>query len=78
MGQRLQTCRSATWAPGSLRSGHGEKMWLSMLVRAMEEVSRPEIRKIPCDPKVLIALRAQLARPVSPYPYAASAYSLRN
>jgi hypothetical protein len=53
-------------------------MWLSMLVRAMEEVSRPEIRKIPCDPKVLIALRAQLARPVSPYPYAASAYSLRN
>ena len=49
-----------------------------MLVQAMEEVSRPEIRKIPCDPKILIALRAQLARPASPYPYGASTYSLRN
>ena len=49
-----------------------------MLVQAMEEVSRPEIRKIPCDPKVLAALRAQLARPASPYSYGASNYSLRN
>jgi hypothetical protein len=73
MGQRLQTWRPVTW-----RSGHSEKSWLSMLVGAMEEASRPEIRKMPCDPKVLIALRAQLARPASPYPYAASAYSLRN
>jgi hypothetical protein len=49
-----------------------------MLVQAMEEVSRPEIRKIPCDPGVLIALRAQLARPASPFPYGGSTYSLRN
>jgi hypothetical protein len=49
-----------------------------MLVQAMEEASRPEIRKIPCDPKVLLALRAQLIRPASPYPYGGSNYSLRN
>lgn len=49
-----------------------------MLVEAMEEVSRPEIREIPCDPKILIAFRAQLARPASPYPYGVSHYSLRN
>ncbi len=66
MGQRLQI-----W-----RSGDGERRWLSMLVDAMEEVSRPEIRKIPCDPR--IALRAQLARPASPYPYGISKFSLRN
>jgi hypothetical protein len=73
MRQRLQT-----WRPGAWRSGEGPELWLSMLVAAMEEVSRPEIRKIPCDPKVLIALRAQLARPASPYPYGVSNYSLRN
>jgi hypothetical protein len=49
-----------------------------MLIKAMEEASRPEIRKIPCDPNILRALRAQLARPASPYPYGASTYSLRN
>ena len=49
-----------------------------MLVDAMEEVSRPEIRKIPCDPRIVIALRAQLARPASPYPYGISKFSLRN
>lgn len=68
MGQRLQA-----W-----RSGDGQRLWLSMLVEAMEEVSRPEIREIPCDPKILIAFRAQLARPASPYPYGVSHYSLRN
>jgi hypothetical protein len=68
MGQRLQT-----W-----RSRDGEKLWLSMLVDAMEEVSRPEIRKIPCEPQILVAFRAQLARPASPYPFGASNFSLRN
>jgi hypothetical protein len=68
MGQRLQT-----W-----RSQGGERRWLSMLVDTMEQVSRPEIRQIPCDPRILIALRAQLARPASPYSYGASSFSLRN
>ena len=59
MGQRLQT-----W-----RSQGDERLWLSMLVETMEEVSRPKIRAVPCDPQSLIALRAQLARPASLYPY---------
>jgi len=37
-----------------------------MLVQAMENVSRPEIRQIPCDAKVMTAFHAQLARPASP------------
>ena len=49
-----------------------------MLVKAMEEASRPEIRKIPCDPKILLALRDQLARAGLPYPSGASTYTLRN
>lgn len=49
-----------------------------MLVGAMEEASRAEIRSLPCDPSSLIGLRAQLARPASPYPFGASRYSLRN
>jgi hypothetical protein len=49
-----------------------------MLVDTMEEVSTPEIRKIPCDPETLMAFRAQLARPASPYPFGASSFSLRN
>ena len=60
------------------RSGDGQKFWLSMLVDAMEDVSRPEIRKMPCDPQILIAFRAQLALPASPYPYGISKFSLRN
>lgn len=49
-----------------------------MLIEAMDEVSRPEFRNRPCDPSLLIALRAQLARPASPYPYGATNYSLQN
>jgi hypothetical protein len=68
MGQQLQ----------SWRSGNGESAWLSMLVDTMEQVARPEIRALYCDSQVLAAVTAQLARPASPYPYAASAFSLRN
>jgi hypothetical protein len=57
MGQQLQP-----W-----RSGDAEKIWLSMLIDTMEEVSRPEIRAVPCDRSVLAAVREQLARPASPY-----------
>jgi hypothetical protein len=49
-----------------------------MLIDAMEEVSRPEFRAVPVDRSVLAAVRAQLARPASPYAYGASQYSLRN
>lgn len=73
MGQRLQP-----WQLGDWRSGDGEKLWLSMLVATMEELSRPEFRAAYCDSAVLAEVRAQLARPVSPYPYGASNFSLRN
>jgi len=73
MGQRLQRQRLADWRPGV-----GEKLWLSMLIDAMEEVSVADCRAVPCDPSVLAALGAQLARPASPYPFGASGFSLRN
>jgi hypothetical protein len=68
MGQQLQP-----W-----RSENGQTRWLSMLIDAMEKVSRPEFRAVPCDRSVLAAVRAQLARPASPYALGASRFSLRN
>jgi hypothetical protein len=68
MGRQLQT-----W-----RSGDGQRLWLAMLVDAMEEAARPELRSMPCDPEILAAVSAQLARPASPYTQGASHYSLRN
>ena len=66
MGQQLQ----------SWRSGDGHRLWLSLLVDTMEDICQPETRGLPLHPSVLIALEAQLARPVSPY--ALSRFSLRN
>jgi hypothetical protein len=64
------------------RCGDGERRWLSVLIDTMEKVSRPEFRATPCDPRVFSALRLQLARPASPYPYCyapcASQFSRRN
>jgi hypothetical protein len=68
MGRQLQT-----W-----RSGDGQKLWLSMLVDAMEEAARPELRNVPCDREILAAVSAQLARPATFYAQSASHYSLRN
>jgi hypothetical protein len=68
MGQQVQGWRSAS----------GQRLWLSMLIDTMEQISHPELRAVPCDPQLLAALRAQLARPaLARTPYA-SAYSLRN
>lgn len=68
MGQRIQT-----W-----QNQGGQRLWLSMLIDAIEEVSRPEVRAEPCDGRVLAAFRAQLMRPAAAgLPYA-SPYSLRN
>ena len=61
------------------RSGEGQRRWLSTLIDAMDRVSRPEFRAAPRDPRVLSALRLQLARPASAYPYwHARQASLRN
>jgi len=79
MGQQFQPQQFQPWLTGkSWRSGTGERQWLSMLVDAMEEFSRPDIRCSPCHPSMLVALRAQLARPVSPAAHGASCFSLRN
>jgi len=54
MGQRLET-----W-----QGEGGERLWLSLLVDAMEQAARPEIRSQPVEGAILSALRAQLAQPV--------------
>jgi hypothetical protein len=66
--------------PQAWRSGSGEKRWLSMLVDTMEELSRPEIRTLPCQQSLLVAVEAQLARPASAYVHVQtlSRFSLRN
>jgi hypothetical protein len=68
MGQQVQP-----W-----RSGDGEKLWLSMLIDTMEKIAGREFRAAPCEPLVLAKVRAQLARPASPYPHGGSHFSLRN
>jgi hypothetical protein len=68
MGQQLQSWGSAG----------GDSMWLSALIVAMEEVSRPELRSVPIDPLVLAAVSAQLARPASARMRSESVFSLRN
>jgi len=73
MGQQLQPSEFQVW-----RSGDGEKLWLSMLIDAMEQISRREFRDAPCDPSILDGLLAQLARPASPYTHCGSRFSLRN
>ena len=72
MGQQLQARQFPTW-----RSGDGEQLWLSMLIEAVEEVSRPELRSLPCDPFLLAAVSAQLARPAYVHGVV-SPFSLRN
>src|SRR4051794_9289284 len=61
MGQPLHTLTAEkAWTAGSDR-----RLWLSMLVDAMEQVSRPELRATkPCH-EALAGLRAQLALPAS-------------
>jgi len=68
MGQRLNK-----W------HGRGnDRHWLSLLIEAMEEAVRPEVCSQPVEAEILMALRAQLARPVTRLPYAVTPYSLRN
>jgi hypothetical protein len=64
--------------PGAGRSTDDGQLWLSMLVGAMEDASRPERRALPCAPSTLLALHAQLACPVSFHPPGATAFSRRN
>ena len=48
----------------SWRTGNGQTLWLSMLIEAMEKLSRPEWRGRPDRPE-LAAIRARLAEPAT-------------
>jgi hypothetical protein len=63
MGQRL-----TTW-----QSGSGDRLWLSLLIDAMEEAARPEVRSQPGESALLQVLRAQLAQPLARYGFSPSA-----
>lgn len=43
------------------RSEAGSRLWLSGLIAAMEHAERPEVRRQPVAPAILVELRAQLA-----------------
>lgn len=60
----------------SWRTGHGQTVWLSMLIDAMEKLSRSEWR--PVDRLELVAMRARLAQPAMAHPAYGSRFSLRN
>jgi hypothetical protein len=68
MNERLQT-----W-----RSEESDRQWLSRLVATMDEVSRPELRAVPCNSYLLAAVKIQLGRPASAFAHYGSAFSLRN
>jgi hypothetical protein len=68
MGQQFQQWR---WEGG-------ERAWLSALIQAMEEVSRPEFRRKVCDRAVLEEVRRHLTRPAAPGLCSSSKFSLRN
>ena len=60
MGQRI------THQPSeACRSGHDGEVWLSSLIDTMEVVAREDIRDLPCDDRLLSAVRQQLAQPAS-------------
>lgn len=61
MGQRLETWQGE------------DRLWLSLLIDAMEEAARPKIRSQPVERAVLLALRAQLAQPPARLAYIPSA-----
>jgi hypothetical protein len=43
------------------QSEAGNRLWLSGLIAAMEHAERPEIRRQPVAPEILVGLTAQLA-----------------
>jgi hypothetical protein len=63
MGQPLQIWKTEETARTD------DRLWLSMLVDAMEQASRPELRAKPCNGPALAGLRAQLALP-APFRFA--------
>jgi hypothetical protein len=66
--------RVQPWRSGAARKG--ELQWLSRLIATMEQIARPEVRTLPCDPRLLAAVRAQLAKPVRALARGSSSFSL--
>ena len=58
----------------SWRTGTGQTAWLSILIEAMERLSRPEWRARSVDRLELAAVRVRLARPAAVF----CEYSLRS
>jgi len=56
----------------SWRTEKGQTLWLSMLIEAMEKLSRPEWRARPVDRLERIALCSRLAQPAMAHPAYAS------
>ncbi|RTE92267.1 transcriptional regulator [Bradyrhizobium sp. LVM 105] len=50
-----------TWQSQTWRSEAGSRLWLSGLIAAMEHAERPDVRRQPVAPEILLDLRAQLA-----------------
>jgi hypothetical protein len=59
MGQAVRPQRL-----GIERTDAGERAWLSMLIDAMEKVSRRDVRTAPCDARLLMRARLHLGRSV--------------
>jgi len=72
-GGKVMGRRAREW-----RSQDEGQLWLSALVAALEEASRPDIRSQPCDGKVLAGLRAQLCRAPHHQVHGAPAIALRH
>ncbi len=49
------------WQHQNWRSEAGSRLWLSGLIAAMEHAERPDVRRQPVAPEILLQLRAQLA-----------------
>jgi len=43
------------------RSEAGSRLWLSGLIAAMEHAERPDVRRQPVAPQIMLELQAQLA-----------------
>jgi hypothetical protein len=62
----------------SAGTGNAQTRWLSMLIEAMENLSRSEWRSEPVDRLELLAVRARLAQPATAHRAYGSGFSLRN
>lgn len=49
------------WQHQIWRSEAASRLWLAGLIAAMEHAERPEVRRQPIAPEILVDLRAQLA-----------------